>query len=91
MYHSPEKRTALYDNYVDMFFDRESEKATIVKENRDLLIRIHRYLAWVLQSGVEVAADAAPGVSSSGTSLSGTITEGDLKTADPRVSREGGE
>ena len=50
----PDKRTALYDNYVEMFLDRESEKATVVKENRDLLVRIHRYLAWVLQSGAEV-------------------------------------
>ena len=75
----PDKRTALYDNYVDMFFDRESEKATVVKENRDLLIRIHRYLAWVLHSGAEVASKSTSKVRPSGTSLSGTITEGDLR------------
>ena len=53
----PDKRTALYDTYVEIFFDRESEKATVVKENRDLLIRIHRYLAWILQAGAEVDSD----------------------------------
>ena len=62
-----------------MFFDRESEKAAVVKENRDLLIRIHRYLAWVLQSGAEVVSKSTSGVQLSGTSLSGTIAEGELK------------
>ena len=76
----PDKRTALYDNYVSMFFDRESEKATIVKENRELLIRIHRYLAWVLQSGAEVDSDSTAKVQPSVTSLSGTITEDHLKS-----------
>ena len=75
----PDKRTALYDSYVAMFFDRESEKATVVKDNRDLLIRIHRYLAWALQSGAEVASESTAEVRPYGTSLSGTIAEGDLK------------
>ena len=75
----PDKRTALYDNYVEMFFDRESEKAAVVKENRDLLIRIHRYLAWVLQSGAEVASESTSSARPSGTSRSGTIAEADLK------------
>ncbi len=75
----PDKRTALYDSYVEMFFDRESEKATVVKENRDLLIRIHRYLAWVLQSGAEIAAESTSRVRPSGISPSGTIAEDDLK------------
>ena len=75
----PDKRTALYDNYVEMFFDRESEKATVVKENRDLLIRIHRYLAWVLHSGAEVASESTSRVRPSEISLSGTITERDLR------------
>ena len=76
----PDKRTALYDNYVEMFFDRESEKAAVVKENRDLLIRIHRYLAWVLQSGAEVEYQSTLKAGPSRTSLSGTITQDDLKT-----------
>lgn len=50
----PDKRTALYDNYVDLFFARESEKNLIVREHRDILIDIHRYLAWTLHSEVEV-------------------------------------
>lgn len=75
----PDKRTSLYDNYVDMFFDRESEKATVVRENRDLLIRLHRYLAWVLQSEVEVGSRSTSRIPLSRTSLSGTIAESDLK------------
>ena len=75
----PDKRTALYDNYVDMFFDREAEKANVVKENRDLLIRIHRYLAWILQSGAEITSASTSNVRPSGTSSSGTISEGNLK------------
>lgn len=46
----PDKRTALYDSYVELFFNREAEKSTIVRDNRDLLIEIHRHLAWVLHS-----------------------------------------
>jgi len=46
----PDKRTALYDTYVELFFNRESEKSTIVRDHRDLLIDIHRYLAWVLHA-----------------------------------------
>ena len=67
----PDKRTALYDNYVEMFFDRESEKATVVKENRELLIRIHRYLAWVLQSEAEVASESRLERGTSRVSLAG--------------------
>ena len=75
----PEKRTALYDNYVEMFFDRESEKAAVVKENRDLLIRIHRYLAWILQSEAEVSPESTLQQNQSSISLSGRIKEEDLK------------
>ncbi|GMV30497.1 MAG: hypothetical protein AMXMBFR59_26220 [Rhodanobacteraceae bacterium] len=46
----PDKRTSLYDNYVDLFFSREAEKSTVVRDHRDLLIEIHRHLAWVLHS-----------------------------------------
>jgi len=49
----PDKRTELYDNYVELFFSREAQKSSVVRENRDLLINIHRYLAWVLQSEAE--------------------------------------
>lgn len=49
----PDKRTALYDNYIDLFFSREAEKSQVVREHRELLIDIHRYLAWVLHSESE--------------------------------------
>jgi hypothetical protein len=49
----PDKRTALYDHYVDLFFSRESEKSTTVRDHRDLLIQIHQYLAWVLHTESE--------------------------------------
>ena len=46
----PDKRTALYDSYVELFFNREAEKSSVVRDYRDLLLDIHRYLAWVLHS-----------------------------------------
>jgi hypothetical protein len=49
----PDKRTALYDIYVELFLARESEKSDIVKKRQDLLIDVHRYLAWVLHSEAE--------------------------------------
>ena len=49
----PEKRTALYDNYMDYFFSRESEKSRVVRDRRDLLVDIHRYLAWFLHADAE--------------------------------------
>lgn len=55
----PEKRTAMYDSYMDMFFSRESEKSDIVRDNRDLLVDIHRYLAWKLQTGAEGGGDGS--------------------------------
>ncbi len=49
----PDKRTALYDSYMDLFFSREAEKSDIVRDHRDLLIDIHRYLAWTLHAEAE--------------------------------------
>jgi hypothetical protein len=49
----PDKRTSLYDGYVDLFFNRESEKAEIVRDHREILIDLHRYLAWVLHYEAE--------------------------------------
>ncbi len=49
----PDKRTSLYDSYMDLFFSRESEKSEIVLEYRDLLFDIHRYIAWKLQTAAE--------------------------------------
>ncbi|HEY1269156.1 MAG TPA: NTPase (NACHT family)-like protein [Candidatus Binatia bacterium] len=50
----PDKRTALYDSYVELFFNREAEKSVIIRDHRELLINIHRYLAWLLHSEVEL-------------------------------------
>lgn len=50
----PDKRTALYDSYVHTFFDREAEKTEMVQRHRDLLVELHQYLAWVLQTEAEL-------------------------------------
>jgi hypothetical protein len=52
----PDKRTTLYDSYMEHFFNREAEKSRIVRDHRDLLIDIHRYLAWVLHTAAETGA-----------------------------------
>ena len=54
----PDKRTALYDSYVDLFFSREAEKSSVVRDHRDLLIDIHRYLAWVLHAEAQTKQTA---------------------------------
>lgn len=50
----PNKRTALYDNYINLYFDRESEKNNLIRDKRDLIIDIHQYLAWLLHSEAEL-------------------------------------
>ena len=54
----PDKRTALYDSYVDLFFSREADKSSLVRDHRDLLIDIHRYLAWVLHAEAQTKQTA---------------------------------
>ncbi|AXL49189.1 hypothetical protein DSC91_000912 [Paraburkholderia caffeinilytica] len=49
----PDKRTSLYDYYVDLFFSRESSKSSTVRKYSDLLRNIHGYLAWTLHSNAE--------------------------------------
>ncbi|MFF0723622.1 NACHT domain-containing protein [Streptomyces sp. NPDC004134] len=49
----PDKRTALYDIYVELFLAREAEKSEVVKKRQEILIDIHRYLAWTLHSEAE--------------------------------------
>ena len=49
----PEKRTTLYEEYLKLFFNREAEKSSLVRDQRDLLLSIHGALAWVLHSRVE--------------------------------------
>jgi hypothetical protein len=55
----PDKRTALYDNYIEIFLNRESEKSAVVRDHRELLVQIHRFLAWTLQ--VEAETNAGTG------------------------------
>lgn len=50
----PDKRTDLYTSYLDIFFDREAAKADIVREHRDILLALHKELAWRLHSDAEV-------------------------------------
>lgn len=49
----PDKRTALYNLYMEYFFNREAEKDASVRAHRELLLDIHGYLAWLLQSEAE--------------------------------------
>jgi hypothetical protein len=49
----PDKRTSLYDSYVDLFFSRESTKNSVVRDHLELLKDIHKYLAWILHSRAE--------------------------------------
>ena len=49
----PDKRTSVYDAYVDLFFSRESAKSGVVRQHLDLRKDIHRYVAWELHSSAE--------------------------------------
>lgn len=50
----PDKRTSLYRKYIELFFDRESTKSEIVKNNRRDLIKINGFVAWHLHCRSEV-------------------------------------
>ncbi|MEU2627290.1 NACHT domain-containing protein [Kitasatospora sp. NPDC007106] len=49
----PDKRTELYDSYVESYFNREVEKSSIVREHRNLLISIHQHLAFYIHARAE--------------------------------------
>lgn len=49
----PEKRTALYEEYMKLFFNREAEKSPTVRDHRDLLLLLHGALAWLLHARAE--------------------------------------
>ena len=49
----PDKRTALYDEYMKIFLNREVEKRQIAGDHRELILSIHGLLAWVLQVQAE--------------------------------------
>ena len=64
----PDKRTALYEEYMKIFLNREVEKKQIAGDHRELILSIHGLLAWVLQ----IQAETGEG--------SGSITSDALKT-----------
>ena len=49
----PDKRTALYEEYMKIFLNREVEKKQIAGDHRELILSIHGLLAWVLQIQAE--------------------------------------
>jgi hypothetical protein len=49
----PEKRTALYDAYIEHFLARESEKNVTIRTYRELILDLHKYVAWVMHSEAE--------------------------------------
>lgn len=49
----PERRTELYDKYVDLYFDREADKSVTVRDHRDLFIDLHRRLGFLLHADAE--------------------------------------
>ncbi|MCF3130234.1 NACHT domain-containing protein [Streptomyces olivochromogenes] len=49
----PDKRTELYDAYIDSFFNREVEKSAVVREHRVLLVNLHQHLAYYMHSQAE--------------------------------------
>ncbi|MBB5157588.1 NACHT domain-containing protein [Saccharopolyspora phatthalungensis] len=44
----PDKRTALYREYMETFLDREAEKSSIIRDERELILDLHGYVAWEL-------------------------------------------
>ncbi|MFF3758386.1 NACHT domain-containing protein [Streptomyces sp. NPDC002185] len=50
----PDKRTALYSEYMSTFLDREAEKSVIVRDERDLILELHGYVAWELHCQAEL-------------------------------------
>ncbi|MDH6434767.1 hypothetical protein M2158_003244 [Streptomyces sp. SAI-144] len=57
----PDKRTALYDQYMATFLDREATKDPIVREHRTVLLELHGYIAWVLHSRSEDEENSGSG------------------------------
>ena len=49
----PDKRTALYDYYIELFMSREAGKNSVVRDNQELLIDIHRHVAYLIHSESE--------------------------------------
>ena len=56
-YSLPDKRTAFYDSYIEVFFNRESEKDATVRKYRDLIIELHQYTAWIIHREAELGSN----------------------------------
>jgi hypothetical protein len=69
----PDKRTELYNEYFKVFLNREAQKSLVVREHRDTLIDIHRYLAFHLHSAAESNQNSVRGAAA------GRITEDELR------------
>jgi NACHT domain len=63
----PDRRTDLYTNYMDVFFDREAAKSGTVREHRDALFELHSHLGWRLHADSETVSSG------------GTLSEKELK------------
>lgn len=53
----PEKRTELYDRYIDVFFDRESKNPAIA-QHKKVVIEFHKLLAWRIHTHMEQGASS---------------------------------
>jgi hypothetical protein len=53
----PDKRTLLYQEYMDLYFNREAAKSILVRNYRDILYGLHGHLAWLLHVGAERSAE----------------------------------
>ena len=49
----PDQRTALYDQYLTAFLDREASKSATVRAHRARLLEIHGFIGWVLHCRTE--------------------------------------
>lgn len=63
----PDKRTQLYSEYMELYFNREAAKSPVVRKYRDLLYGLHGQLAWMLHVGAEQSPER------------GSISQEDLK------------
>ena len=97
----PDKRTALYDEYMKIFLNREVEKKQLAADHRELLLALHGALAWLLQLQAETG-EGSGSISWSNLrkaireyleeegyepSLSGTLMKGTVERVGALVSR----
>jgi hypothetical protein len=49
----PDQRTALYEQYMNAFLDREAKKSAVVRTHRARLLELHGFLGWLLHCRAE--------------------------------------